>query len=36
MKTKARDLQDQGKAGVLVSLERWGDTSLMLVDSVST
>ena len=36
LKTKARNLQDQESAGVMVSLEPLGDTSLRLVDSVST
>jgi hypothetical protein len=36
MKIKAGDLQDHENAEVMVSLERLGDTSLWLVDSVST
>jgi hypothetical protein len=35
-KTKGHCLQDLQNAGVMVSLELWGDTSLRLVDSVST
>jgi hypothetical protein len=36
IENKGDDLQDLQNAGVMVSLELWGDTSLRLVDSVST
>jgi hypothetical protein len=36
MKTKTDDLQDHEIAGVMVSLEHLGDTSLRLAASVST
>jgi hypothetical protein len=36
LENKGDNLQDLENAGVMVSLELWGDTSLSLVDSVST
>jgi hypothetical protein len=36
LENKQDNLQDIQNAGVMVSLELWGDTSLRLVDSVST
>jgi hypothetical protein len=36
LENKGDNLQDIQNAGVMVSLELWGDTSLRLVDSVST
>jgi hypothetical protein len=36
IENKQDNLQDIQNAGVMVSLELWGDTSLRLVDSVST
>jgi hypothetical protein len=36
LENKGDNLQDLQNAGVTVSLELWGDTSLRLLDSVST
>jgi hypothetical protein len=36
IENKGDDLQDLQNAGVMVVSELWGDTSLRLVDSVST